>query len=474
VFLIASAVQGDSPTRSDAFWASHPFRPSAMVGAKIGFALMLLALALIGQAIGVRSYDVHGLALLPYLITSASFFGAFVLAAMVVAALTRDLRSFALAVIGLVVVAMILSIVDGNSRRPLSRDVTVMLQLLGAAAGLVVLGWLYRTRDGRLRTRLTGFVAATLALLMTGETPAETFNEMTPATVERIPLRLQLAPKDARIDGAFLRLDLVVPTIPPGLRLTLLGPVALVHLRDGSVLRVPMATNVAIGSAVAMGNAVVVVNSSDIANMPVDLGRTPISLMPRMSDVHWVGDSTTREWHTALGIPLTAKQRRLIEAGAASIVLEARVLVRESLAETTMPLVVGSELVRSGGRVRIEQWTHDPGEPALTLHVSTIARSSLLRIHGTTPWERGVEYALLNPVRREALPLHRQSLSTGIDGLVLPGANMESATARYVLPSDMRSPESAVDDAWFRDARLLIVSQVPRGSYPVRLELTLP
>src|SRR5215467_1014042 len=47
VLSVASAIQADSPTQANAFWASQPLAPAAVLGAK----LMLAAVIIVGSAL---------------------------------------------------------------------------------------------------------------------------------------------------------------------------------------------------------------------------------------------------------------------------------------------------------------------------------------------------------------------------------------------------------------------------------------
>src|SRR5215468_7651472 len=53
-----SVVQLDSPTRANAFWASRPISPSAVLGAKLVVVMItIVGLPLIGVAIGLAALD---------------------------------------------------------------------------------------------------------------------------------------------------------------------------------------------------------------------------------------------------------------------------------------------------------------------------------------------------------------------------------------------------------------------------------
>jgi hypothetical protein len=465
LFLIAAVVQADSPTRSDAFWATHPLRPSAVAGAKVGYALLLLAIGLVGQTMAVHGFDVRGMLLASLVAHAIPLYGGLLLAAMVVAALVRDLRSFALAVvlipIALLVVALssppVAEFLDsfvlpdpptGGASRPLG---PLLVKLVGAGAALGALAWLYATRDSRLGTRVAGIAVATLAAVGAAARSPEPVAD-DPALATRVALTLEL-PEDGLLtqNDALLRVIVRGAGLPAGARLLMMESAITVRLRDGSTLRL-----------------------AALDQTPEMFVFGAAQALPHVDGVRWIGGATpgpdtSRTTARALVAPLTPEQRRAIRAGIASLTVAGRAVVTGTRVVATMPLTTGSRHAGVGERVRIEAWTRERGLPTVDVRVANIGDqgSPALLVWAMDP---NLQLAIVNTARGEGLPLRREAAFNGLDALVLPGTPLRSATMRYMVEPNREVP----DDAWFGDAQLLVTSRVARGSYPVRLEFTLP
>jgi hypothetical protein len=100
MFLVASFIQADSPFRSDAFWASRPFHPMAMLVAKLSLAtLVVMVPALTGQLAALADNAVPMTSLLTLAGRSVWMYALWLLVAMLLAAMTRDVRGFTTALV---------------------------------------------------------------------------------------------------------------------------------------------------------------------------------------------------------------------------------------------------------------------------------------------------------------------------------------------------------------------------------------
>ena len=100
MFLLASLVQADSPTRPDAFWATHPHRASAVMFAKLASAIVVVvAPALAGQYAAIAVLAVDGSTAARILAVTAVVYGAWLILTLVIAAITPDIRSFVMVLI---------------------------------------------------------------------------------------------------------------------------------------------------------------------------------------------------------------------------------------------------------------------------------------------------------------------------------------------------------------------------------------
>lgn len=450
ILLVASVMQGDSPTRSDAFWVSHPFDPFAVLSAKVVFALLVLAIAVIGQLIVVDSYDPDRAALRKVVVDPALVFGWLIVTALALAALTRDLRSFTLAAIGIPVVL-------GLTAGFIVAYVTDMVRISGTAFTVVKWGsraievgllvWLYRTRDGRWRTRILGFVAAGLAIVTIVSSGSDD-GTRTAASVPRVPITVELPLTNGAPDPGSLALTLVVPRAPEGLIYDVNGLVAELRDRDGSISYVPLRWGFA----------------EFTTNLRVTTAHIP--------DVRWLGASPPRPMRVALSGPLSAAQRAAIDAGRTTVAVRASVDVDTLRAGEPIRLAPGNVATRGGRRTIIEEWTRVPG--AVKLGVRSAALVPDPPLSGIGGSFTGAEYALINRRRGEALALARTETGMSIAGLVLPGSTITSEKVRYDARVGMSQADSLPDEAWFRDAELIPVTRVPLGSYPITLRVPRP
>jgi hypothetical protein len=457
--LAASVVQADSPTRSDAFWATHPFRRSSMLGAKTMFALLVVVVAAIGQAIGLYSYDLHGSAVGWLTLEPALFFGAVLLGAMLLASVTRDLRSFILAAIAIPLVVLVATVFDRGTA--VVRDVRAPVQVLGLVAGAAILVWLYLTRDGRRSTRLVtcAVVGSTLMAMCSSPStpgvPAEAIPTVPPPTITLEPLD----PLVPRVEQpGRLPLTIRVAAMEQGIGAQLELSAIDLHLRDGSVLHPPL------------------------ENPHIDMGRLwPLGLVvPRIAGIRWLGDVQPRDFATQVVVRLTAAQRRAVATGVSSVAVDGRVGLWESRASNTMPLVVGAEATADGHRTRILEWTPEDERSAILVEATSIDRTpgsgswAMPTTPGSGSWATPVfgmrGFALVNESRREAVPLYRTQSGGSLDGLVLPGVPLLSEQAHLALHNGA-SPDTTVPDTdWFRSARLMHVTSRYLGSYRIHLQ----
>ena len=91
----AFLMQADSPARSDAVWATPTLRPSAVLAARMLAALLIiLGVPLVAQLLILLANNVAGVELLALIARSAWIYALWLLIAMMLAALTPDLRTF--------------------------------------------------------------------------------------------------------------------------------------------------------------------------------------------------------------------------------------------------------------------------------------------------------------------------------------------------------------------------------------------
>jgi hypothetical protein len=155
-------VQSDSPSRSDAFWASRPFYGSALAAEKVTMLALLLAIGLGGEIIALEAFHVATGEFVATLAASVLTYGAWLLAAAMLGAVTRDLRTFTVSIIVVVVVSGIAgtTLLSGHAQEPVIR----LLAFIGAVLGLIVFTLMYERRT-RSRALWVLAVVAVLAEL---------------------------------------------------------------------------------------------------------------------------------------------------------------------------------------------------------------------------------------------------------------------------------------------------------------------
>ena len=162
--VVATLVQADSPVREDAFWATRPLNPFSVLGAKVLLTgIVIVGLALIGQAIALRMDGAYASDVAYFLPAGAFAYGLWLFATFLVASYTRDVRTFVVVMMcisaGLVIGPTILfsSLANRNAPEPSRSFDTIMrvvawLGFIGSAALLLVL---YRRR-----TKVRGWAVA--------------------------------------------------------------------------------------------------------------------------------------------------------------------------------------------------------------------------------------------------------------------------------------------------------------------------
>jgi hypothetical protein len=484
VILAATAVQADSPTQSNAFWASRPFDPTAMLGAKLIYcAAVVLGIPLAAQLIGLLEYDVSASAIVAVMLKSATAYGLMLLCAVVVASLTTDLRGF---IVGALVLVVGFLLAVAAAPATISRwlvnppfGLFLVLTLLTSGALLI---WLYRRRDVTRVAWLGGVIAvgAALIAIATIDSPAV---ESTPTAMPRaVDIRVaptgpvQFAPGNVSEGRMRLPIRIVVAAAPPRAQLNLRVDSAVVRLRDGSRLKA----------------------RPFYGFLAVDNGRG--ALPP---DVRLYGSDAGPQIFAKTNLTFDADSAKIASVGIADLQVWTRVFVAEAVPLTTTRVGAARHRVTTNG-IRLEVADTPDIPPA------RIPRNSAVRPTGLTisvvasrirdvraPNDiRNVGVAVINESRREGIVVGADSYSSSSNWMVLPGAPMNTSVIRlHTAAPDIGGSQrvaasipgvgpvmenasafriNPIPDAdWYRDAKLVVVQWVPRGNYPLRLTTTL-
>lgn len=444
----ASIIQADSPIRADAFWASKPFRRWAMLTAKLALvAVALLLLPLLGQWLGLMAFDVPRVEQWTILLASTVTYGFVLLVAMFLGALTGELRSFVLAVVGsliaLLAAAMALSGGPGAAWGDSAiREVVFVIGLIGVAALLVLL---YLRRG--LRWARTGGVAA-LALLVAGTVTGSGSgpSRSGAAAATRAPAGspdITVEMRDTaliRREGRFrLRISLVGASGNQRYRLD--SARARFFLRNGTTSEMPLWV---------FGPTVL---------------RTGTTDLPGFQVVHegwerFSGPTSERD-------PVVfGDVRRALVGGIDSMQVTGRLTQLRPRVFATLPLRKGAAVLQQGQRVSIDELELDGPDAILSLGTKAVGSASSAQ--DWTADEVGAKVYLVNEQRHEAVALQRKNSSYNPGLLVLPGAGVRQGTVNFQLPSDPDPAMPSLDGAWIRDARLVLIDWQDGPSVPVR------
>lgn len=424
----AAAVQGDAPTDPTNFWATRPIDPRAVLGAKLALGALLLGVAVVAQWSALALVRTPLGEVAEFTIPGALSLAQWVIGAMVLGAVMRDLKSLAialpLAVIGGVLATALLD-------APL-RMILVMtgpaLKFLWPVAALALLGWLFLTRDTSWYIRAAGTVLMAL-VPVTLMVPDLGF------TIGRLPAPADDAPRitgsvilpdsaarRAGVSGFDLRVR--VHGARPGWKFRLTRAEMVLTLADGRVVRAGPTT-----------------------------------------DLHDLTPDAVTSGEVFIPVPMPAV-REAVVSGVREVVLQGDVTASELRVVDTLPWRRGASAARDGVRVTIGKIAGTGDEPRLGVRVGMLVRDRSYFIVGRGGGLRDWRVILVNRRTGEVVPLRSFTSEVGPFGLVLPERNYQEVYAEYQIP-DSTPNATRIDDAWLREAGVVVQVERGRGSYPV-------
>jgi hypothetical protein len=448
MFVVAVLVQSDSPTRSDALWASRPFDPSAVLAAKLFVAVaIVIGLPLVGQfvalfAIGAATERIPNL-----LLVAAWSYALWLLAAMLVAALTRELRSFALV---LVSVGLFLLIAVSEALKGRHFFVGVRTQeivtYVGAIGTTALVLALYRTRDTRLRTWVAGVAAATAMLSSTvvpwsGWVPSSSAaTAEVEAVTRRAVVHAELVDRPGGARQEWLRLRVRTEGATATERFGLSVSSATIYLSNRSTLRVPI---------------------EDAGPYAAALEAQPFGRSTRGPIIAAHGYE--------VGGKLSTVQQAAVGAGFDSVTIDGRVTVSERRVLGGMAFAEHATLQFDVARLEITYLNRSADTVRLAMKIFSVDRSDAesMALGFNVP-----DLTLVNETRGEELAFRSGGGGGHGGALVLPGNEAYVSSAGYdtapFLPAGHRF---VVDDAWIGAARLVVSKWMASDSYPVRAKV---
>jgi hypothetical protein len=433
--IAAAVVQADSPVRSDAFWAPRPLHPTAVLAAKmIGMLLLVVGIPLLAQIVVLAWNGLSAIEVVTIAGRSAWIYALWLLVGTLVAAVTRDLRSFTTAMIVVLIGAlMVASLVEMNSVVRVARTAPVvastLVAVVGGACASAALLALYRTRAMRHLTWAAMGAAVPcllVGLFWTPQPPLATETRVAPPTVPTTPLRVEV-----RLDtpsGSML--SVVADSAPTTNRLLLLeSAMVTLQLLDGSEVHVPI------------GRGIIL----ERPNVPVG------------TDTRWVAGQAPLPRPGSPPARLTRRHSDAIRRGVSAAWIDGTLWAVEPRVDFTLPFRVGESRRENGHAVDIVRSRDGQSGAFASVIRSWIRRSSTYdNDRFMLPMWNAPRYVLLNRARGEAVAPHEESRGGSTGGLVLPGAwRMIEMTA---LERESRyGEEFPVDNAWVAESELVVL-----------------
>jgi hypothetical protein len=447
--LIGAALllQMDSPTRANAFWASRPLSPAAVLGAKlVVVAAVIVAFPVIAGSASLLSFGTSLGVTTALTLRGALGYGELLLAVIVISALADDMRETIVTFTAIVLGGFaVLGALDAflPSLAPIA---VISISLLGVIGALAIARNLYRTREKRLRTRITGI--AVVACLLVGS-----FN----------------VPASLRSDG-------LPPSAGPAVNIEAVNPNTWGQTRQLSMRLRP-------GSADAEER--LEFRADSITLRFLDGKRVPVYDHPQMvvrmppppvaGAVRWiVNRADTVSW-TNFSIEPSLLDRPSIARGVASVVIKGTVIASRPQIVATLPLRNEAVATDAGRRVRIYGVSHDATGADVWVQISAIPRDGP-DVGSPADQLDGLQFAIVNEARGEAIVLNRigGGFTGGSGSIVLPWIPIWTSFTRLSTgPSNAPPVGLPLDDAWYAGAHLVVAEWNVIGRYRTRGEVAL-
>jgi len=448
MLLVGVVVQADAPARPDAFWATRPLRPSAVLTAKLLIALGVLVVGLAGQAAAISAFGMGGIPLAARLPRAAGAYALWLLVALLMAALTRDLKAFVAATVCILMAPALATGLWLSPNQVESIGGTLVRVVVGASpAGvaalhvaawlgppgcIVLLLWLYRGSDLRRSSRAACIAVAAGGLLAAMNPPWTVWPWIGSRSV---PPSDQIAA--AAVSTAFLlnptdpsKDSVVIRATPPvaGQQLTLLNTDVAITLADGSIIHL------------------------------TGPGAFTDVVRPELPGARWVTATAHGEDGARSQLSLSPRAHQAMARGIVRVSVSPSILAAIPRVAGSVRLAKGELLVRDGLTARIESWSYESGDATVNLRISSLSGDELDRAVN-------VEFALVNHARHEALPLFQRNSVGGTDWLVVPGDSATTNVLSLTTRPDKPSAFEVRDPGWFQGARLVVIDKRVLGSY---------
>ena len=441
-FVVASAVQADSPYRPDAFWVSRPIHPASVLGAKLVLAMLVLALPMAGLAWVLAQTGLPSDEYSAALGGAAVSLGPWLLLGMAVAGVTHDLRSFANVFVALMVFFLIGSIAQiarSGSTLGSSEGATALATMLFRAGPLVLLTFVYLKRDSLNRARAIG--GALLAVWLVALLFSAPSRSLFPT--KDVVIQPEKAPQ------VTLSLDPSAPGDAPGtLRLRVRGK----PWRDAARLVV------SVNSMLLHARDGVTVQVSRVPAMVVTL-REPMPEGSAFPDL--AVDSS-------FVLTLSEGERRRMAPGIESIEVIGDVVPYAMRVVAVLPFASGAEVQQGGTRFQLDSVQRDHVGSAAIVRTVTVRTqqqdlSKFAQMARVLP-----RFLLLEDGAHGAIRMGSRSSGTSGGWMILPGATIIRTWTQVEAMTPLLTTTAGSPVA---PARLMVLEWKSLGQASLRVRL---
>lgn len=452
--LVAFVVQSDSPVRSDAFWPSRPLSPSAVFCSKVLTAVLFLAVAFAAQVAGLMAFDTSIGRYMPDALDGLALFAMWLAIALVLAAVTKNIPNFVIALVALCIWTMVLVNLSLMQRWQVPPGVRVALMIIavGAVGGLLV--ELYARRDPRIARAIGGVLALVAGLygLRSRDVIRSELSYDTP--VDGITMRVDVGDSATLNSYGDLNVKFSGTSRDTSLRLAILNAVASVRTADGATFDVPFLAYQGMGQVTA--------TSADVGSSTVMMTGGVQSIPVPVSSNGGV---------TTTSLRLSPEQQRHVATGVKQLRLRGALLVQHPSLLTTVPLAHGAIAKGRGHRVRVSSLTDRAWPNAVTLRTERVRVSQ--ELDGGEAWAQMIGVAPLDVVvvDKDGKPLYslqRRNQHASNGWIVLPGQTVRTDSSIYLIPTPNRAaPSASLDSLGRTGASLQIFEWTRRSTFPV-------
>ena len=452
MFYVAQLVQLDSPGRSDAFWVSRPLTPSAVLMAKFIGVTWLICVGLVAQTVTLLAYSVPIRELPQILMHSFLTYQLLLLVAALLAAITPNLRTFALVLIGYTVVFpyVVSLLAPSASQSTNSGSIGNYLHFVEAFAVFVlVLTWQYSTRRVKVAR------VAVFCMLIANTALGRTHWFDPPVAVSSGRLSPELRTQNLTVASYQTSHDNEQESLLIQLQIEGQSPDHKYRITSADIF-----LEAADGSREKIGQTMLDSRVVSLSLPPPSLpGVRLMGFKPRFAD----GFLRTR---------ITASQLERIGSGALRPVIHGTVSVAEARDLPALPFKKGAESTAQGRRIRILKNAPGVRGEQAELRVMHLSRPAW-PVQGF-PFvfrfpEADFEYAIVNSSRSEGMLLQQRSSSGGMLAPLIEPGSWVSEIGLEVRTSARDSMPFVPDSAWLAEAKLHVVEWVELGSYEVTI-----